>query len=163
MYATADSQETGRRAIVNMTFSLACLASSSLRLSLDYSVCGKCDAVSQTCVLKSGSYECECNNGWLPNGSLCSNINECASCKLCDPNALCNDTLGSFYCECHSGWTGDGFTCIDIDECQGSSPCSEYANCTNTNGSYECTCHIGYKGNGTYCAVNEGSVSISGR
>ncbi|XP_029182787.2 uromodulin-like isoform X2 [Acropora millepora] len=84
---------------------------------------------------------------------------ECnASVRICDENAICQNTLGSFFCTCKSGFSGKGFTCVDIDECvSGTHNCiSGKAICKNTLGSYKCTCQSGYRGDGrNYCILDE--------
>ena len=45
-----------------------------------------------------------------------SDIDECeASVRVCDVNAICQNTLGSHVCSCKAGFTGDGETCTGED------------------------------------------------
>lgn len=57
--------------------------------------------------------ECYCRTGFVANGAVCEDINECANFP-CGKNAYCVNTAGTFYCECESGYLGDPFA-----ECRG--------------------------------------------
>ena len=65
------------------------------------------------CTNSLGSYQCQCNSGWLGNGTYCSDINECEFRSLgCHPRAVCTNSLGSYDCTCPVGYSGNGETCI---------------------------------------------------
>ncbi len=34
--------------------------------------------------------------------------------RICDANAVCNNTVGRFTCSCNPGYTGNGMTCTGI-------------------------------------------------
>ena len=63
-----------------------------------------------TCVDTEGSYNCECNDGFIGDGVNCTDINECDT-NVCSPSANCINTKGSFSCKCLPGFVGDGFNC----------------------------------------------------
>ncbi|XP_052271798.1 fibropellin-1-like [Dreissena polymorpha] len=130
----------------------------------------------------SGSFWCDCHEGFL--GETChEDRNECAtSSTLCLSRGECVNTPGSFKCACYSGWEGHrcqhrdqtvavvqclaGFTgsmCRDdIDECS-SSPnvCKAHQSCANSRGSYTCTCLKGWKGVDCADDVNECDVTTT--
>jgi thrombospondin 2/3/4/5 len=115
-------------------------------------------------------YRCaSCPNGFTsPNGFNCTDIDECATIRPCDPKVQCTNLSPGFRCDaCPIGFNGhhsQGFymeaivdhtferqQCEDIDEClDGSAQCGNFALCHNTYGSYECMCPKGYlKSNST--------------
>jgi hypothetical protein len=96
------------------------------------------------CLNTINSYVCECNSGFVGNGTNCSNINECNA-QICSMNAVCIDTFGSFICKCNVGFAGNGTVCNDINECNNSLQCRLNEHCVNTYGSYICVCDIGYR------------------
>lgn len=62
------------------------------------------------------SFTCQCDAGFVGDGQLCTNIDECADSELhqCSPLALCTDTPGAYRCACFPGTVdvdGDGKTC----------------------------------------------------
>ena len=71
-----------------------------------------CDA-NATCTDATPGYACTCNNGFVGDGTTCSDVDECAdeSSNNCDANASCSNTAGAFTCECNEGYAGDGTTC----------------------------------------------------
>ena len=49
---------------------------------------------------------------WL-SSLLFTEVNECETGEdLCDPDAICINTIGSHNCTCKDGFEGDGFTCM---------------------------------------------------
>jgi hypothetical protein len=68
------------------------------------------------CLNTLGSHECTCNSGYIGNGIICLNVNECsAGTHDCDFNANCKDVDGSFYCRCNSGYKGSVLHIHKID------------------------------------------------
>eukprot|EP00933_Yihiella_yeosuensis_P080566 TRINITY_DN94014_c0_g1_i1.p1 TRINITY_DN94014_c0_g1~~TRINITY_DN94014_c0_g1_i1.p1 ORF type:complete len:1178 (+),score=165.71 TRINITY_DN94014_c0_g1_i1:31-3564(+) len=75
------------------------------------------------CVNTAGSFRCNCNTGYEGDGSVCTNVDECAKgTHNCNAKADCTDTLGSFKCKCWQGYrdsdlglknftVGEGLTC----------------------------------------------------
>ncbi|XP_077970347.1 uncharacterized protein LOC120328585 isoform X2 [Styela clava] len=105
---------------------------------------------SQQC--NTGSYcielndipQCRCNTGYILNGMVCVDVDECASLSSsCDMQATCTNTEGSYTCSCQTGYEGDGTVCSDIDECL-TVTCSANSECVNNAGSYQCECVAGY-------------------
>lgn len=55
---------------------------------------------------------CVCNDGYMGDGEVCADINECATNNGgCDTNATCFNESGGFSCACSAGYFGDGFQC----------------------------------------------------
>lgn len=109
--------------------------------------------INSECVNTQGSYECNCQTGYVKQGGLCVDINECHDTvnKRCPIDAVCLNTLGSYQCLCPKGYeyNAEFNRCMDIDEClTGESNCSDNAYCSNIPGSYICTCNTGYRGSG---------------
>lgn len=112
-----------------------------------------------TCSNTPGSYTCDCNPGYLGDGTTqCTNINECANgTHLCAPGGFggsCTDTPGSYTCTCDPGYSGTGTTqCGNVDECANGThlcaPGGQGGSCADTAGSYTCACNPGYSGSGT--------------
>ena len=115
-----------------------------------------------TCTDSTGSYKCECNDGYIGDGLSCRNIDECTEGgNDCHAEADCRDLIGSWECTCKTGFYGTGQQCDDIDECAsegcvgdecGSNDCSSHAVCSDTYGSYSCACKAGWNGDGKTCA-----------
>ncbi|EDL38262.1 EGF-like module containing, mucin-like, hormone receptor-like sequence 1, isoform CRA_d, partial [Mus musculus] len=100
------------------------------------------------CSNSVGSYSCTCQPGFVLNGSICEDIDECDD--TCPLNSSCTNTIGSYFCTCHPGFASSNgqlnfkdleVTCEDIDECtQDPLQCGLNSVCTNVPGSYICGC-----------------------
>ncbi|XP_029925797.1 nidogen-1 [Myripristis murdjan] len=56
------------------------------------------------------SYICSCLPGFIGDGRVCQDIDECQPGR-CHQDAVCYNTQGSFTCQCRPGYYGDGFYC----------------------------------------------------
>ncbi|XP_070771837.1 nidogen-1 [Enoplosus armatus] len=56
------------------------------------------------------SYICSCLPGFVGDGRICQDIDECQPGR-CHQDAVCYNTQGSFTCQCRPGYYGDGFYC----------------------------------------------------
>jgi hypothetical protein len=102
-----------------------------------------------TCVNNVISYACVCPAGWT--GTNCNtDINECATPLICNPNATCLNTLGSYQCLCPAWLTG--FNCYTTIDLCASYPCQNNGVCIyNYGGVPTCLCQPGFTG--VYCQV----------
>ena len=71
---------------------------------------------SQMCMNTVGSYFCVCQPGFLVDGLLCLDIDECATTDPlymhnCSDRATCSNTEGGFNCTCTPGFEGSGTEC----------------------------------------------------
>ena len=103
----------------------------------------KCDS-NAVCEDEIGSFTCACKDGFIGNGTECTDINECKT-HECHSNAKCYNIPGYFNCTCDSGYSDDGVKCSDIDECfENLDDCAFNANCSNIEGGFACKCRSGY-------------------
>jgi hypothetical protein len=49
-----------------------------------------------------GSYECDCNEGYMFSEGSCVDYDECTQGDLCGPNSRCENTVGSYDCGCEN-------------------------------------------------------------
>ncbi len=105
-------------------------------------------AARSLCINFLGGYRCDCDPGFLADGSGCADVDECQTGEnACDPDATCqNDTNGGYDCLCGSGVApyGDGFFCKTTNHCAGD-PCNS-GQCEQTPTGYRCTCPLGTTG-----------------
>ena len=125
-----------------------------------------------TCINTSGSYNCQCVEGYTGTGRECQNVDECSDSNLnrCGNNAECVDTVGSYHCKCNIGYENKavdiGMDCRDVNECTKADQIlkcnSDLAKCINTEGSYDCKCIHGYDGDGVQCHDVDECDAIAG-
>jgi hypothetical protein len=130
-----------------------------------------------------GGYDCPCDDGYIADGDVCADVNECASVSnhpICaniangdnrDDNQVCDelDTAdGRYDCLCTNAATvvveKEGLLyCVDVDECSTGTPCAGDVNshCVNsdwmtTGVEYTCDCNAGWVKDGDVCVdINE--------
>ena len=98
----------------------------------------------------NSSFHCDCNTGYLFDGTTCVDINECNAVPSICVNAACLNTVGNFSCTCFEGYTPTGTSatlCEDIDECQIAGSCVNGI-CTNllSPDNYQCVCNSDFEG-----------------
>ncbi|XP_033112381.1 fibrillin-1-like [Anneissia japonica] len=104
-------------------------------VSVEMNICSS----NAECNYTAGSYTCTCNDGYVGDGLICEDINECFINNGCHEQATCFNVIGSYMCECRTGFIGDGYNCIDYDECADNAMLwGSGATCVNLPGTYEC-------------------------
>ena len=108
----------------------------------------ECDDNSE-CVNFSGSFECQCKDGFAMNATMsCMDVDECLT-DPCDDSEICENTDGSYNCDCHDGFHREKTNqknCIDIDECTlGLHNCGVNTECVNRPNYFQCPCKVGYE------------------
>ena len=102
-----------------------------------------------TCVDNStGTYSCECNEGYVGNGTECFG-------KYTSASLAGNFFIGLILWERQQLLNTRPFIHsfnADADECEtDADDCDTSATCTNTLGSFTCACNHGYSGDGFTC------------
>ncbi|CAK8696725.1 unnamed protein product [Clavelina lepadiformis] len=131
-----------------------------------------CDSHAQ-CTNSIGSFQCNCNIGYVGDGLFC----ELIYCEALAPPEFgvmmppsrqrwhfddnvtftCNPgyrLVGpeTLVCQENFLWSSDPPICDDIDECAPLvSPCHPNAECRNLQGTFTCSCRPGFDGNGDNC------------
>ncbi|XP_061766914.1 mucin-like protein isoform X4 [Nerophis ophidion] len=106
------------------------------------------------CHYSPTGHQCVCDLGYVGDGLVCSDIDECQREKLCPENDTeCINIPGSYSCVCKRGYYLSETQCVDLNECEtGTDECSDFAQCDNTMGSYFCFCLMGFTGDGKKCS-----------
>ena len=69
-----------------------------------------CDEPHMICVNDAGGYHCVCSSGFIHDGNICQDIDECASNDHgCDQ--VCHNTQGGFTCYCEEGYVRKDDSC----------------------------------------------------
>ena len=63
-----------------------------------------CDA-NATCTNVPGSFECTCNPGYMGQGQVCTNTDDCSP-NPCQHSGTCTDGVNGYTCACASGYRG---------------------------------------------------------
>jgi len=117
----------------------------------DLGLCGRADGNAAICTNTPGSFQCDCEQGYLvDDNGWCNDIDECNLFRMrvsCSANTDCVNTPGSFECTCKEGFQGEqrnfGTICVDVDECTMENDCPAETNCVNLPGTYDCECPTG--------------------
>ncbi|XP_041922108.1 mucin-like protein isoform X4 [Alosa sapidissima] len=109
------------------------------------------------CYPSPAGFQCVCDVGFVGDGSVCSDVDECQRDDVCPQNETkCLNKPGSYDCVCRTGFTQNGTDCVDIDECDSRAhQCSDFAQCVNTIGSHLCFCLNGFEGDGHNCTESD--------
>ena len=100
-----------------------------------------CASTGATCTNTVGSYSCSCDSGFTGDGTVCTNIDDCAS-NPCQNNGTCIDGVNAYTCACTADYTGQ--TCTDpvcTKVCANGGTCQEGGAGTDT-----CACTADYTG-----------------
>ncbi|XP_061440471.1 pro-epidermal growth factor isoform X2 [Rhineura floridana] len=73
-----------------------------------------CDVNAQ-CILNEDGATCQCQTGFIMEGQLCYDVDECVfNMGKCNQSlSRCINTEGSYFCECLVGYTEDGLHCSE--------------------------------------------------
>ena len=62
-----------------------------------------CDEPHMVCVIDAGDYHCICSSGFIHDGNICQDVDECASGDH-DCDQVCQNTQGGLICSCEEGY-----------------------------------------------------------
>ena len=88
-----------------------------LLLRFDFTVC-LCSTCNCHWTLLCVLFTCSCDVGYIGDGHVCSDLDECSSPShntSCQLNQTCVNSVGSFYCVCEEGYKFDG----NMEKCFG--------------------------------------------
>ncbi|CAG0888055.1 unnamed protein product [Cyprideis torosa] len=130
-----------------------------------------CDPNAQ-CLNQQGSFQCQCNPGYIGNGIECKHppvdatgshlpAPESTDCRdrpdICHPSARClyDESKTEYACRCLSGYVGSGMDCVPqtAADCSTEQNCHPRATCVYLADErrHSCTCMPGYEGDGYDC------------
>lgn len=122
------------------------------RSCVDFNDCTderQCPGENFMCVNTVGGFQCVCEDGYRMTGTLCVDVNECASAPC---EHICTNTPGSYKCSCYDGYKEDPKS---PNRCRlhcGEEECP--AEC-DPNDQFQCYCPDGYiseeRGQDTFC------------
>ncbi|XP_004343688.2 tyrosine-protein kinase transforming protein SEA [Capsaspora owczarzaki ATCC 30864] len=104
----------------NVPGSYHCSCYDGFRLQGDGKSCSEIDECQEgldncdgnaTCTNTIGSFECACYAGFVGNGTVCTDVDECATLP-CSEFADCANFPGNFTCTCQIGYAGNGVQCV---------------------------------------------------
>lgn len=113
-------------------------------------------SVNAGCINTSGSFQCLCNDGFVGDGKVCVDINECREPGRCGTGESCINREGGFSCQCPFGTSGTDCATFSEEtlycsytDCQEGSSCGmigpTYAVCTCVNdisGGLDCSSEL---------------------
>lgn len=112
--------------------------------------------------MQSETYKCKCNKGFVGDGELCLDIDECKEgLANCHALATCANSEGSYRCICNEGLIGDGKqSCRPADGCTPSHQCPAGLHCLSS--PVSCGCKEGYTRVGDECQdVDECEIGVA--
>ncbi|CAD6188275.1 unnamed protein product [Caenorhabditis auriculariae] len=71
-----------------------------------------CDVHADCIDVHPGSHFCVCSPGFIGDGKICDDIDECSLHGMCDENAVCKNSMGAFECVCKDGFRREGRVCV---------------------------------------------------
>jgi Calcium-binding EGF domain len=86
--------------------------------------------------------QCFCLEGFVAQGAICVDIDECAA-NPCGPFASCQNTAGGFHCECEAGYVGAPPTMQCKAPCD-EVKCGKHAFCKPDGQEAYCICEEGW-------------------
>lgn len=110
-----------------------------------------------TCFMGPGGAECECDQGYHPEGLSCVEDGTTGPCHevTCSGHGQCVDNNGTPECRCDAGYHAEGLACVENpnDPCAGVT-CSGHGQCVDNNGTPSCQCEGGYHPVGLACIAD---------